>query len=171
MRPKDLNRGWVFWIKHESYEIRIPAKGTYSDIQRLSSDVVSQFKELDSRGGEYMKTLEAGAAKLGLDPRAYLIKVIHHQACLRISIEDRNRLCYSDGIGDDLHILAGKIDNLIDRAPKILSRLASVAVAGATKLATGRSSPTLSGCQTCGGTKSFEQNKNQLGRSGTLNSI
>ena len=141
----------------------IPIDGKKSkSIQELTSLVVSQMAEFDRiSNNEYTKKAREEAVKLDISFPAYVQKLIHHQIC-RKGLAD----CYSNGVGDDIHKLFGGLDGIVAKLPTPLRRAAEAV----TKVITGGQKK-LGGCSACGGTKTFEPSKNNLGRAGTVNRV
>jgi len=159
---------WEFFLEDpDGNEIRIPEKGKYASsidqIFHMVMDQIDQFPE------EYTDMIRFNAGKLTTPWRSYIKKVIEHQICIRNNRPDE--LCWNDGFGDKLHSLTKKIDVVIDHLPKFISSAAQMAVRAVTKAATGKSSPRIGGCATCGGTRTFNPGVQNLGRVGKLNVV
>lgn len=103
---------------------------------------------------ELEREVRASMKNNGVEPPADLAKIIQHQICLRA--DDPRSLCWSGGIGDDLHHKWIK--------PFL------VKVADATKGGVISSlARALASCSGCSGTKVYRAGKNALGRAETVN--
>jgi len=143
----------------------IPAEDKYTNgLDKLTSLVMGQVKQFPQ---SYMDGISFNASKLDISPGKYIMAAIEHQICLRES--DPKQMCWNGGIGDKIHTLAGDIDRAIAKAPSIISKVGIAAVKAATLVTTGKAHRKLGTCSTCGGTRVFSPNANNLGRAGTLN--
>lgn len=95
-----------------------------------------------------------------------LTEVIEHQICLRQS--NPMDVCYSGGIGDDLHhrfikpFLLSAAENIEGAGSGVLGNIANAA---------SRVLRSVANCVGCAGTRVYDQSANNLGRAGTLNKI
>lgn len=148
---------------NQSFSLPI-GDGKAKSIQELTGLVIAQMEEFDRiTAGEYTKKAKEEAKKMNKSFPAYVNLMIHHQICIKYSPMIPG-LCYSNGLGDNIHSMFKGLDKVVEKMPKAL-RAAATAV---TKRIT-NGEPKFSGCQSCGGTRSFNPSKNNLGRVGKLN--
>lgn len=154
MTLKDYNRspangGFRFFYKKpdgESSQVHHP-----SSIEQLVVRTVEQFRNN------------------GMEVPENLRQIVEHQICLR----QPNPLesCWSGGLGDDIHHkwispFLSKVEKLSDKMVKGRKGIFAKVVA-----AVGGVARAIRKCGDCGGRKTYEQGKNNLGRAGTLNRI
>lgn len=163
----DLTELWVTLDVPDGRVIRIPENGTAGSMGQLVSLVDVEIKSLDAQGYNYSSGIQMQADRDGSNYRAYLNKVIENIICKRQPYPEQT--CYSDGVGDNLHLLSGRIDRAVGQLPKPLKSVATIAIKAATKMATGKARMDLGGCGTCGGTSSLNARLNNLGRAGYMN--
>lgn len=174
MKIKNRNNftKWKFYFKDlEGNEVSFPFSGGYATtIHSLVAEVESQFQVFDEKtNGEYTKHIRKDAQHLEKSYQEYLEILIEHQICLRH--DKNNDLCWDDGLGDRLHHVSKRIDHMIDAFPSPLKKAARAGVKALTALATGKAKERMGSCQTCGGTKTLDPSKNNLGRAGSLNNL
>lgn len=163
---------WKFFFKDlEGNDLSFPMSGGYSpNLHALALEVESQFEVFDvATDRKYTELIRKEAKALSKDYLDYIKILIEHQICLRH--DNNNDLCWNDGLGDRLHEISGKVDHMISKFPAPLKKMAEAAVKVATKAATGKAQKKLGVCGTCGGTDSFDPNKKNLGRAGSLNNM
>jgi hypothetical protein len=164
MRIKDPNKitSWHFnLLDPEGIEVRVPAEGGLNSLHHLISRVNSYIQVYDQgTDGAYSKLLREEADKHKITFDKYISKLIQHQMCLTQPIA-----CWSDGFGDDLHSLAGKVDSFVEKAPAPVRRIMQNAIARLTP----SKARAFSSCGTCGGTRVMNPQANNLGRAGTVN--
>lgn len=162
---------WRFSLLSPTGEqVTLPVQGRTITKYALSDMVINTINQFTGEYPGYDKLMREEAKKLGLDFYTYIIKAVEHQNCLRQP--DPLAVCWNDGIGDEIHAVAKKIDGLVRVLPKHLRGLAESATKAATYLATGKSSSTLGECWACGGTTIMDPNTdNNLGRAARLNNL
>jgi len=123
---------------------------------------------------------EAQFRNLGMEVPENLREIIEHQICLRQP--NPTASCWSSGIGDDLHhkwikpFLTRVADTLDkptpfpDKATRSPKRTFTSFVSKATKAAASTIRRVAS-CGSCGGSRTYKQGSNNLGRAGTLNRL
>lgn len=164
MRIKDHRNFayWVFFIKGEPEDIRVPTEGYASNILDLEAMVRAQFANLPDV--DWNEKLKEEAHMNGIREDEILREIIQHQICLR----NPGIQCWNSGIGDKIHEIAGKIDRVAEKTP--LRNLYKTAVKAVTKQISEKPSTTLGGCGSCGGSRSYNPNaRNNLGRAGKVN--
>ena len=156
---------WSFSMinPENSSQFTIPIGGGYSkslaELTNLVSEQMGEFDRVTS--GEYTKKAREEAEKKNLSFPAYLSLLIQHQICV---LNNNTVPCYSNGIGDDIHSLFKGLDGFVAKMPSPIRKAAEQL----TKAITGGQKQ-FGGCQTCGGTRAFNPNANNLGRAGKLN--
>jgi hypothetical protein len=159
---------WKFFLIHpeNGSELKLPIdRENAQSISEITQIVVAQMTEFDRiSGGQYTSKAKEEAASRNISFPAYVNLLIQHQICLK---NGGNNICWEGGIGDTIHKMFSKIDGLVAKMPKALQS----AAAAVFKAVTPSGSRTLGGCSSCGGTKTFNPNVNNLGRAGTLNKI
>ena len=142
-RNKSPEPGFVFYYEDPvtKKEVRVPETRQANGLNALAALVRASF----ANNG------------IPIDPN--LIKIIEHQICLRH--KDPKSACYSGGLGDDIHL------NL----SKPLLRSIEMVAKGVHANGVARMAKKLSGCSSCGGTKTYKKGVNNLGRAGTLNKL
>lgn len=172
MRIKNKDR----FTKYEFYlisplgeEVRIPEDGRFdTSLSSLASKVVAQINAFDAHtNNEYSKNLKKRASEKGASFQDYIRLLVEHQICVRNPHPDQ--ICWDSGFGDRIHMLAGKVDSFVEKLPTSFKTIGKTLTKAATFVATGKSSSTLGGCQTCGGTRRMDPSKNNLGRADLLN--
>lgn len=169
MTIKDTSKfgEWRFSLinPENNQEFSLPiGGGKAKSIQELTGLVVAQMDEFDRiTGGEYTKKAREEAAKKNKSFPAYVNLMIHHQLCVRYN-PSMPGLCYSNGLGDNIHTMFKGLDKVIEKMPHLVR---SAAAAVTKRITNGEVK--LGGCQSCGGTRSFNPKKNNLGRAGKLN--
>lgn len=165
MRVKDVSKvsQWSFQlIDPDGNEVRIPNEGGFSSLQQVTGAVLSYITVYDNATkGEYSKNLQEEADKLDLDLRGYLSKLIQHQLCLT----NKAVACWSDGFGDNIHRLLGKVDSYVEKAPAKVKQLMQTAISRMTP----SRARSFSSCGACGGTRVMDPKVNNLGRAGRFN--
>lgn len=169
MTIKDTARfgGWFFYMldPFDLKEIRIPAgNNPEHGIHQLVNRVISQMQEFDKvTNNEYTKKAKERARELSVTFEQYILKLVHHQICLRN--QHIPGFCYSNGIGDSIHELLSGVDKVVAKLPSSLRDAATKII----KKITPSKSATLGGCAVCGGSRSFKPKSDNLGRAGKLN--
>lgn len=146
MRLKNRNQtppgGFAFYYENieTKQEIRVPQGDK-------SANGVSQLTGL----------VQASLTNNGMEIPPQLALIVEHQICIRQ--DNPLTLCFSGGIGDDVHhkVMKPLLRSIARGAAKVGAKIVSDA---ATKIG---------GCTGCGGTKTYVQGRNNLGRAGTLN--
>ena len=167
--PSEVTDLWVTIEVSAGVEIRVPSVGLAGSLSELVQLTVNELANLDAQGHNMVKPLLEQANAMGLQYQAFMSVVIENMICKRFANPDQK--CYMDGAGDTLLIASGKIDNAISKLPTPLRAIATSVVQAATKIATGKASKTLKGCQTCGGSITVSTRRSLLGRAGKLNKI
>lgn len=156
---------WKFlMVLPDGSEITVPPTGTFATETQLLQALISTINALDSQFPSYSSTARAEANNLGYDWVTYLQKSIHNQICKRGNIK-----CFGDGVGDTIHSFSSKIDGFVASAPAPLRKIGEAITKATTFVATGKSSQRFGTCRTCGGTKIWNGQKNNLGRKERLN--
>lgn len=169
MTIKDTTKfgNWFFYMldPFELKEIRVPTgNNPEHGIHQLVNRVIAQMSEFDKvTNGEYSKKARVRSAELSLTFEQYVLKLVHHQICLRN--QHIPGFCYSNGIGDTIHELLSGVDKIVAKLPTALQNAATKII----KRITPSKSATLGGCSVCGGSRSFKPKEDNLGRAGKLN--
>lgn len=149
----------------EGNAIQVPPSGAFGNIDELHAAVIQYMQIFDGvTNGEYTKIQRGLAESHKLQFTDYIMELIQHQMCVR---NVGSIPCWSSGLGDSLHAAAGVVDSAIKVLPAPLRTGMQKMIAKVTP----SRSPTLSGCQSCGGTGTFKSGENNLGRAGKVNNI
>lgn len=154
MYLKDKNRGnYSFFYKNPKTgdEVEI---GPIDSFRRLVQSVYGEF------------------ANQNIEAPENLEQIIEHQICLR-STNPKDQ-CWSGGLGDDIHLFVGKIDDAIEKkAPSAVKKAYQTTAQTITKLTGKKSHKRLSSCSGCGGTVVYDTRigRANLGRAGRLNAV
>lgn len=162
---------WAFYIggaeesdnpELEVPEIRVPMEGYFNSKKKLEMSVMTELANLAAQGATgYLDSLREEAASYGKKPKDFLSTLIEHQICVRS--RDRN-MCWSMGLGDKIHSVTEKVDDLMEKAPapikKVYQKVVKIVTPKAGVL--GR----VSSCRSCGGGRSMKISRNNRGRSG-----
>lgn len=173
VRNPNMFTKWRFYFKDlQGQVLSFPQSGEYaSGLHALYQDVAAQFEIFDKdTNGEYTKILREEANKVDKTYEEWLKVIIEHQICTRHHTLT-NKLCWEDGLGDKLHSVSMRIDNVIEKFPTRTKKAAQTLVKAVTKAATGKANPKMGTCQVCGGTTEFDPSKHNLGRAGALNNL
>jgi len=161
---------WEFFYKDPNgTERRMPREGYVMTVNELVGNVASQFNVFDeATDGAYTRKLKELVGDK--DYMRYLQGLVEHQVCRRM--EDKWKdYCWEDGLGDKLHTASKKIDNIIESFPKPLKKVAEGVISVVTSVATGKSEKALGECEKCGGTDTFDPEKDNAGRVEKINSL
>lgn len=155
--------GWTFSMEDPAgvvFEVPGNPQGANSleECLGLTMEYIDAYD--NATNGEYSRNQRSLALDASMDFRSFMRKLIEHQMCLRGKAE-----CYQDGLGDKLHNVMTKVDAVVASAPGPLKKVAESIIAAITPSHT----TTLGGCSRCGGTRTFQKNKDNLGRAGRLN--
>lgn len=168
MRPKEPRQigAWTFHMEDpEGNAIQVPPGGAFTNIDELHAAVLQYMQIFDGvTDNAYTKTQRELAESHKLQFTDYIMELIQHQMCVR---NVGSIPCWSSGLGDSLHKAAGMVDTAISILPTTARTVMQKMIAKVTP----SHSPTLSGCQSCGGTGTFQSGVNNLGRAGTVNKI
>lgn len=168
MKLKDPNRytRWEFYLG-ESGEYRVPQTGFLLSKNKLVERVIQQMKSLEEqRVYAFYTQLQEEARQKGLEERAYLGLLIEHQICLRAKDAGKVGLCFSGGLGDNIHSAISKVESaVLKNIPQRAKTLYHKVVTAISPSSGGK----LSGCTRCSGTRGFSAKQNNLGRAGKLN--
>lgn len=161
MQPKDPNRvpDWDFYILNiKGEEVKV---GPFPTRERLINELLYLFDVFDKEtSSKYTEKLRQKAVEHRIGFKEYIGKLVDHQICLRRRLD-----CWSSGIGDDIHALAGKLDGIVDKAPKIVKKVYQSFAKKVTPSKVNR----MGKCGACGGSRVMDPNSNNLGRAGILN--
>ena len=165
MRLKNLNEspsgGFTFFFHNErlNQTDQVVANG----MDTLTDKTASQFRNL------------------GMEVPENLREIIEHQICLRQP--NPTQACWSSGIGDDLHhkwikpfltrvadALEGKQPAFPDKATRSPKRRFTGMISQAAKTVA-KAARRVASCGSCGGSRTYKQGTNNLGRAGQLNRI
>jgi len=166
MRLKNLNEspsagGFTFFFHNErlNQTDQVVANG----LDTLTDKTASQFRNL------------------GMEVPENLREIIEHQICLRQP--NPTSSCWSSGIGDDLHhkwikpfltrvadALEGKQPAFPDKATRSPKRRFTGMISQAAKTVA-KAARRVASCGSCGGSRTYKQGTNNLGRAGSLNRI
>lgn len=97
----------------------------------------------------------------GVEVPPNLQEIIEHQICVRFS--KPSEYCWNSGIGDEIHNQWAV--PFLDRMATLTSSLGVVGQVVA------KAVQKIKGCQSCGGTRTYKQGANNLGRAGSLNKL
>lgn len=136
--------GFVFYFKHvkTGEEVRVPSG-------KKSANGISQLTNLAS----------SALRNNGMEVPENLSKIVEHQICLRQP--EPKKVCFNGGIGDSIHHNVAK--PFLLKVSKVAEKVGAKSVSKVAKA--------VGGCSYCGGTKTYEQGRNNLGRAGTLNKL
>lgn len=140
--------------------------GPFGSIYTLVNQIMSYIGVYDGMTeNKYSEKLKEQAAIVTDGNLEKYVKLLaEHQMC----INNKAIKCWSGGVGDDVHTVISKVEGfVIDNAPEPIVRLVRRFATAVTK---GKSS-TVTGCSSCGGTRTMDPKVNNLGRAGTLNRI
>jgi hypothetical protein len=167
MRYKNQADRVALWVDIETPDGKqLRVNGT--SIAQLITLVEIQLTAFNDQGYDYLAPIDKQAAAIGQTRRGFLAIAIENIMCKREPNPEEK--CFSDGPGDNLTILSGKIDKIVAGLPKTLGVVAKAAIRAATKVATGKASNQLSTCSICSGTRDITPKKRILGRAGYINS-
>jgi hypothetical protein len=158
---------WAFYIGEGDEQIRVPAEGFLRTKRALINAVRDTMMSLASQGkDEYMKRAEEEAAAMNLPIADYFDAIVQHQICTRMS--SSKGVCLPSGIGDKIHSFVANVDAAAARMPAPVRKTYEQVAAAVTKKILGTAHTKLSGCSSCGGTKSFRKSTWNMGRAGRL---
>lgn len=163
MRLKNLNTspsngGFLFFFHNErlNQTDQVSANGLDTLVDKTSA----QFKNL------------------GMEVPENLREIIEHQICLRQ--DNPLSACWSGGFGDDLHHkwinpFLTKVADTLDKTPSFPDRATRsprrnfTSVISKAAKAVAQTARRVASCGSCGGSRTYKQGSNNLGRAGSLN--
>lgn len=171
MRLKDHQSfgEWKFFMLNpiDGSDLKIPIDAKVAQsLASLVQIVVAQMHEFDLiTDGLYTAKAKEEADKKSISFPAYVSLLVEHQICIKSG--NSSDLCWSNGIGDDIHTMFSKIDGIVTSLPAPIQGLIKKVIVKLTP----SSSQTLGGCSACGGTKVYDPVVSNLGRAGKLNDL
>jgi hypothetical protein len=167
MRFKNQHQLTDLWVDLETPDGKL-VRVEGASMAQLITKLDIQMRVFQSQGHDYLGPIEKQAKDINESVRGFLSLAIENIICQRQP--SPSEVCYSDGIGDRLLIVSGRIDKLVDKiSSPSMRRLAETAIKVATRLSTGTSQPRLKSCSVCGGSKSITPKRSIIGRSGRMN--
>jgi len=155
---------WEFFIQApDGEEVKLKSSTLY----KLTDLVIQQINVWDSETPGFSDGARQEARDIGLTWYDYIKYSIQHQICVRRDGVSTG-LCWKDKLGSKLLALSHGIDDAIAKAPSIIRKVGEALTQTATLMATGESKKKLSGCSVCGGRKTFQPSKRNLGRAGRM---
>jgi len=168
MRVQNPNQiaSWNFHIiGPDGEEVIIPPERGMPTIGKITNAVMSHIGVWDAHtDNEYSQVQRQLAEESGMEFKAYIMKLIEHQMCLRNKSSIK---CWNDGAGDSIHNMLSKVDNYVEKTPEPIRRLVGAAIAKITPSRT----RSFGGCAACGGSRVMSPNQDNLGRAGKVNRL
>jgi len=158
---------WYFILGDGDEEIRVPSEGFLKSRPQLARAVIAMMASLAKQGNTgFLSRAEEESKSMKMNLLRYVETVIEHQICVRMN-GDKN-WCLPSGYGDRLHSFVAKVDDTMEKAPTVVRKVYQKVAASVTEKLSGKASPRLSSCSSCGGTKKFSGKTWNLGRAGRM---
>lgn len=136
-------------------------------LPRLVELVIRQLDQFDGSNPGFTAKARQEAKSLHYDWERYISLAIQHQLCLRLGGVSSG-LCWR-GTGDKIHEFMKELDHVVEKSPGILKAIGEGVTRMITRITSSEPVKKLGGCISCGGSKTFNASKKNLGRVAKFN--
>lgn len=136
-------------------------------LPRLVELVVRQLAQFEAASPGFTSKAREEAKSLHYDWERYISLAVQHQICVRLG-GVASGICWR-GTGDKIHEFMKGIDDKVEKAPSILRTIGQGVTKTITRITSSAPVQKFGKCISCGGSKTFNASKKNLGRVAKFN--